>query len=101
MIELRIVETGRGSLKEEPLTFNEEVVELPDIQAVKEALIDRYGHIPKGKRKVYIDDLDGKAKEIGFLHSFWNRDISHNSKPWYQTDWVSACEIERKPVKII
>jgi hypothetical protein len=31
---------------------------------------------------------------FGFLHSFWNDDCSHDSKKWYQTDWITFWEQE-------
>ncbi|RPI56474.1 MAG: hypothetical protein EHM49_00330 [Deltaproteobacteria bacterium] len=101
MYEIHITETARNSLKEEAHSFNSFRRELPDIDSVKGALIDMYGKLPKGRQKVYIDTLSGETQEVGFLHSFWNRDVSHNSKSWYQTDWISIYEVTRKPVKII
>ncbi len=89
-IELRISETGRGNLKEDPSFFNEIRKSFSGIDELKEYLITRYGKIPSGKNKVYIDK---KSPIItGFLHSFWTRDISHMSKKWYQTDWITFYE---------
>jgi len=101
MYEIHITETARNSLKEEAYSFNEFRKEFHNIESAKSALVDRYGKLPKGRRKVYVDKLSDKAQEVGFLYSFWNRDVSHNSKAWYQTDWISIYEVTRKPVKII
>jgi hypothetical protein len=72
-----------------------------DIKEAREFLIDRYEKMPGGKNKVYVDDNDGNAKVLGFTHSFWNKDWSHDSKPWFQTDWITAVEVEETPVNIL
>ena len=72
-----------------------------DIKEAQEFLIDQYGKLPKGKNKVYVDDKDGNSKVVGFTHSFWNKDMSHNSKPWFQTDWIVAVEVEETPINIL
>ena len=51
-------------------------------------LINRYGKLPHGKNKIYMDDKDGNSIEVGFIHSLWNKDWSHNTKPWFQQDWI-------------
>jgi hypothetical protein len=89
-IELEIVETGRFNLKAEPQSFNKISVSFETKEELKLYLIERYGKIPNGKHKVYT----GKNKAIGFLHSFWTSDISHNSPKWYQTDWIVFWEQE-------
>jgi hypothetical protein len=87
MIKLTITETARNSLREDASTFNKESVNFGNIETLKDYLINRYGKMPKGKNKVYVD-RDKKAVPVGFLFSFWNQDCSHNSKKWYQTDWI-------------
>jgi hypothetical protein len=96
-LEVKIVETARGSLREEPRTFNLEVKRLPDPAAVRQFLIDRYGRMP-GKRNKIFHDKGDQAETVGFLHSFWNRDISHGGPSWYQTDWVTVEELTAAPV---
>ena len=100
--EIRIDETARNSLKEEANLFHEEVKRFKTVEEVKEYLIDRYGKLPNRRNKIYQDSNEGKHIEIGFTHSFWNKDISHNSKSWYQTDWVEICKVneDRKPIFI-
>jgi hypothetical protein len=100
MIRVTITETGRNSLREDASTFNQDVKTVNTIQEVKEYLIDRYGKMPKGKNKIYQDKKDGSSFVCGFLHSFWNQDYSHNSKKWFQTDWISFSTVEIKPFDI-
>jgi hypothetical protein len=93
-IELHITETGRSNTKEDPSIFNEDHMSFKTIDEMKSFLMDRYGKIPKGKNKVFVDGNDGNPVCIGFLHSFWNQDWSHASKKWYQTDWITFYEQE-------
>jgi len=101
MIDIVIESTGRNSLKETATLFDVLRERVLDIKEAHEFLVDRYGKLPKGKSKVYVDDKDGNAKVVGFLHSFWNKDISHNSKSWYQTDWITACNVVEEPIDIL
>ena len=96
--KLQIDETGRNSLKEQPSLFNTIVKKFRELSEVKNYLAERYDKIPKGKNKIYQDTKQGESLEIGFTHSFWNQDISHNSKSWFQTDWISIFEVNEKPV---
>lgn len=97
--KISITETGRGSLNEAPTIFSEDISQHATLEKVIEFLINRYGKMPKGKNKIYRD-VDGKSVVYGFLHSFWNWDCSHNSKKWYQTDWISITEVIETPVLI-
>jgi len=54
--------------------------------------------MPRGTNKIYIDLEKGEAEEIGFIHSFWNKDCSHDSKSWFQTDWITLAEVTEKPI---
>ena len=94
-----IHETGRNNLKEEPQTFNVETKTTKTLEEIKEFLVDRYGKIPKRRMNNTIF-VDPDAQPIGFLHSFWNRDISHNSHKWYQTDWVAVVKVNEEPVLV-
>ena len=85
--KLQIDETSDNSL------FNPITESFSKIEEVKQHLIDRYGKMPKGKNKVYIDGKDGKSIQIGFTHTFWNRDISHDTKNWRQTDWIVVTKV--------
>ena len=96
-IEVHITETARDSLKDSPHTFNIVNESFSSIEDVKEFLADRYGHMPSGRNKVYVDTKDGAAQEIGFTYSFWTNDMSHNSKSWFQTDWVTIMDVVKTP----
>jgi hypothetical protein len=91
-IKVTITETARNCLKDEPSIFNEEVLYASDMAGIKELLKERYGKIPSARNKIYVDDKEGNVKECGFIYSFWNKDYSHNSKSWFQTDWVHFAE---------
>jgi len=69
---------------------------------VREYLRERYGakFNLQSKRGVYVDGKNGEAKQTGVLYSYWNKDISHNSKSWYQTDWIeiSLIKEDRQPI---
>lgn len=97
-ILLEISETGANTLRERPSTFNVIRESFATIEGVKEYLRDRYGKVPTGKNKVYIDDAKGNSFQVGFTYSFWNKDISHNSKNWRQTDWISLYKQQSTPI---
>lgn len=71
------------------------------IPALNKYIADRYGKplTSKGRNKIYRD-VGGVSKEVGFLYSYWNKDISHNSKSWFQTDWITVEYHEVSPVII-
>jgi hypothetical protein len=91
-IKLHITETGRQTLKEQATRYSDVRETFETIDQLRNFLIERYGVIPKGTHKIYRDRLSGDAAIVGFLHSFWNQDISHSSKKWYQTDWIEFWE---------
>ena len=95
--KIQIDETGRNSLKDKSTFFNSLVKKVKSLEDVKAFLIDHYGKMPGKKNKIYVD-RNGKREVIGFMHSFWNQDISHMTPKWYQTDWVTVTEVEEKPV---
>ena len=96
--EVRVTETGRGSLKEEATIFHQFTKACATLDDIKDYLTEQYGKLPGMRNKIYVDDKDGSTHEIGFTHSFWNSDISHNSKAWYQTDWVEIVSLNEMPV---
>lgn len=81
--------------------FDQTVERYAEKWAVLKGLEERYGRVPGGRNKIYVDDQDGNARAVGFLHSFWNSDISHNSKKWFQTDWITVYEVERETIDIL
>lgn len=96
--QLEITETARNSLKDEAIIFNIETKNFSSTEDIKQYLIDRYGRLPGGRNKIYRDNKAREAVEVGFCHSFWEKDISHNSKAWFQTDWIEISEVITKPV---
>ena len=92
-----IDETGRNNLKDKPSLFNSEKLYCKDLVEVKDKLIDRYGKMPKGRNKVYRDKKNGSSVVVGFTYSFWNKDISHGGKSWYQTDWIEIRDRQETP----
>jgi len=98
-ISLVITETGRNNLNERPQMFNEIKVTFMNENELREYLIDRYGKIPTGRNKIYrdrVNDKNGKQIPNGFTHSFWNKDWSHNTPSYYQTDWIEFCKIKEQ-----
>lgn len=88
-------------MKETPNLFDISCETVLDIKEAQEFLTERYGKMPGGRNKIYVDDKNGNAQVLGFTHSFWNDDISHNSKPWYQTDWITAVYVVETPINIL
>ena len=100
-LKLEIRETARDNLNDEPRRYSDVITEtFKSMNELKEFLVDRYGHVPGGRNKIYRDKADGSAQEVGFLYSFWNKDWSHDSKSWYQTDWIEATNVAETPVLI-
>lgn len=51
------------------------------------------------KQSMYIDKKDGTGGEkVGNIYGFKNKDWSHNSKSWYQQDWVEIRKIKSQAV---
>ena len=101
MIRITVESTSRNSLRETPALFDVTHEIVLDVKEAQKFLIDRYGKLPNGKNKVYVEDKDGNTKVLGFTYSFWNDDISHNSKPWFQTDWITAVFVVETPANIL
>ena len=97
--KLSIDETGRNSLQEESQLFHTINETFETRQDLENYLIDRYGKLPNNRNKIYIDNKN-ESIEIGFTYSYWNKDYSHNSKSYFQTDWIVPAEIseQRKTV---
>jgi nicotinamide riboside kinase len=103
MIRITIESTGKSHLKQKTASLFETTHEtVLDIKEAREFLIDRYGKLPGGRNKIYVDDKDGNTKVLGFTYSFWNNDISHVPVvSWYQTDWITAVYVVETPVNIL
>ena len=100
--ELIITQTGRQNLKQKRSELIDEIVkEFNTIEEVKAFLIEHYGKMPQGRSKIYKEKKDGTPDvQVGFSHSFWTYDISHNSSKWYQTDWIEIAKLTREPIDI-
>ena len=98
--ELHIDETVRDNLKEKPYLMNQITKHFQTLDELKAYLKLRYGKLPSGRNKIFIDDAEGNPQAIGYTYSFWNKDCSHNSKHWYQTDWIVVFETYKKPISI-
>lgn len=99
--KLTIDETARNNPKldvDEDTRFNQIVETFKTLDDVKGYLQSRYSGIPKRTRNIFSDSHSDKP--IGFLHSFWNKDWSHNSKSWWQTDWIIITEVNENYVLI-
>jgi hypothetical protein len=98
--KLLIRETCRSSPKCQPEGFGEVEENFKTMTDLRDFMVEHYGKMPSGKNKIYYDGENGRAEEVGFTYSFWNRDISHNSKPWFQTDWITVYKITSESVLI-
>ena len=99
--DLVIDETARHFLGDDPMLYNVIKESFYDLDGVRDFLVDRYGRMPGGRNKVYIDTQDGTL-EIGFTHSYWNRDGLHSGgNSWYQTDWIMICAVSGSSVPVI
>jgi len=102
--KVTIDETSRNTPKDESTRFNQEVTTHKTLDEVRKYLAERYGgKIPerRARNTVYVDGKDGKGQPVGFLHSYWNADLSHAPvDKWYQTDWVCVTEVNETPVLV-
>ena len=90
-IKVEIDETTRNRTDEEPIRGYTLKEKFKTLEEVKEFMIDRYGRVPGGRRKIYRDTPNG-AVVVGFLYTFWNRETPRD-KAYLQTDWVSVTEV--------
>ena len=107
MIKVVIHETGKRNPKEEKsICFNRETHLFGSKEEAIEFLMERYDKTEKQLKKImrkeynhiYIDDDEGKSHAVGFSYSFWNRDISHSSKSWFQTNYIEIWNVTEKPI---
>ncbi len=95
--EVEITETGRQHTRDEAYIISKSVNTFDTIKEVQEHLKERYGRIPNGRNKIYVDTpTQNGSIVIGFLYSYWNTDISHyNGSQWFQTDWIVISYVRR------
>ena len=97
-IKISITETACSSPKniDESYTFNRIEEHFETIEEAKDYLFERYGKKDFSKnRKVFQGE-----EEIGFTQTFWNKDISHDSKSWFQTDWIITTKQTETPINL-
>lgn len=98
MVELLINRTAKSfNPRETYSTFDIETKTFDNMDEAKQWLRDEYGNC---KRSPMYRDYDDAAHKIGYVFGFRNSDISHDSKPWLQQDWVSFYEVTRKPIEL-
>ena len=97
-----IDECGRDNLSAPDHRFNQIVEEYNRLDEIEDFLTDRYNKpIWKNRKKykpVYIDDREGISHQVGFVYHYWNSDISHDSKKWYQSDWIAVYKINSEVI---
>ncbi len=104
--KLVIDETACNSPKdtENSARFNQIVKKADTVEEIEAFLNERYGKVvskqTRIKNGVYVDKEGGGAERVGFLYSFWNKDWSHNSKNWFQTDWITINKVIESPVLV-
>ena len=97
---LEIIETGRNTLKADARCFGTITKKFETKEEAREYLKERYGRMPSKRNKIYVDDKEGNQIEVGFTYSYWNKDCSHDTKSWYQTDWISLEKVLTCPTSL-
>lgn len=95
--KVNITKQGRSSMKGIPETFDKEVLVLPSIKKVQSVLKERYGERWNVGQPVYQDTKKG-AVRTGLIKSYWNKDWSHDTNKWFQTDWITLSKVSEKNV---
>ena len=72
--------------------FHQETKRFITIRQAREWIQAEYNN--KKKEKMYVDGKNEQVQQIGWIYCFKNSDMSHNSKPWYQQDWIEIKEIK-------
>ncbi|TSD02701.1 MAG: hypothetical protein Athens071426_416 [Parcubacteria group bacterium Athens0714_26] len=97
--KITINRTAKGFEKDDNWqSFDKEEKLFKTLEQVKTFLSNEYsGH---KKVKIFVDDKDGKARQVGWIYCFKNKDISHDSGWWFQQDWITISEVNEKEVLI-
>jgi hypothetical protein len=97
MFKIQITCIGRENLRSDTnYIFDTITEEVETLEEIKTYLINRYNKIPN--EYLYVD-TDKGLKKVGFTYSYWNKDISHNSKSWFQTDWIEIFEYNETTIE--
>ena len=70
------------------------------MQECKRFIKDRYDGVEieaTDDNGVYID-VKGESKRIGTTFKYTNRDISHDSEPWTQVDWIQISKVKQETI---
>ena len=67
---------------------------IKNLKEVREFLKETYKHKEVKRVKTYRNNKNNKASHIGYAYSFINQDISHDSEPWEQCDWVEVRKVQ-------
>ena len=97
--KVKITETARNNPKmdiDKDTVFNDFAKSFKTLEEVKEYLRERYGKTPNNKWQKIYRDPDGK--QVGYLRCYWNKDWSHNSKSWWQTDWITISAVTEESI---
>ncbi len=98
--QLSIATVYQSNPADEARRGGEETLHFVSMAKLKEELFKRYPNRDiKGllnKNKVYVE-RDNQPIHVGFTISYWNSDVSHNSKSWWQTDWVNIERLDIQP----
>ena len=93
----RVIITCTGKEGKDSWRIFEEIEEkFADLAAVKNWIKEKYGRCKKVL--MYRDGKNGEAIKTGYIYCFRNKDISHNSKEWFQRDWVEIRTVREKIV---
>lgn len=97
---IRILRTSKriSSKQEDYQTFDDETKDFETLEQVKSFLQENYGKVKKVK--MYVETKDRNGEHIGWIYCFVNSDVSHNTKRWYQQDWVEVSEVTEKRIVV-
>lgn len=97
--EVSITMTGKsmGRTQENFSTFDRQEKRFKTLDKVKAYLKETYGNC---KRVKMYQDTDKGSEAIGWIYCFKNKDYSHDSKPWYQQDWIDVEEMNSTRVLV-
>ena len=95
MYRVIVTETARNTPKdlERSRIFNEDVQHFHTVDELNDFFLERYDSIPNKRwAKIYR----GEGIQCGYCRSFWNKDYSHNTKSYWQTDWIEISVVEEE-----
>jgi hypothetical protein len=96
--KIKITETGSTRPQDDDFsTFNFEEIVCENKSEIATKLKEHCGIKKINKENKIYCDIGSNAIEVGFVRSFWNKDLSHNGKSWWQRDWIEVKEIDEKP----